>query len=255
MIILALDTATALLSVALSVDRDPRDPAETWYVEIDAGQRHSELLMDIIDGLLKTAGMVPADLDALASMKGPGSFTGMRIGFSAAQGMALALGVPSLSIPTLDCMAVPHQHWPGIVVPAIDARKRCFFSALYRAKRLTDYMDADSAAIAQALNAVTRDEPVLLTGPDAEMLATALSETPLFNKTALRLDPIRRRGHAKELATLARAKLATSSAADVATELRSGLLYLRRSDAELQQPEKITPSPFSRRMLSSGQEQ
>ncbi|MDR0636836.1 MAG: tRNA (adenosine(37)-N6)-threonylcarbamoyltransferase complex dimerization subunit type 1 TsaB [Treponema sp.] len=240
MIILALDTATALLSVALSIDRDP---AETWYVEIDAGQRHSELLMDIIDSLLKTAGMVPADLDALASMKGPGSFTGLRIGFSAAQGMALALGVPSLSIPTLDCMAVPHQHWPGIVVPAIDARKRCFFSALYRgmcdahtAERLTDYMDADSAAIAQALNAVKQDEPVLLTGPDAALLAAALSEIPSFNKTLLRLDPTRRRGHAKELATLARAKLATSSAADIAAELRSGLLYLRRSDAELQQP-------------------
>ena len=247
MIILALDTATSLLSVALSVDRDSRDPAETWYVEIDAGQRHSELIMDIIDGLLKTAGIVPADLDAIASMKGPGSFTGLRIGFSAAQGMALALSVPSLSIPTLDCMAVPHQHWLGIVVPAIDARKHCFYSALYRggcntvAERLTDYMDTDSAAIAQSLNAVTQDEPVLLTGPDAEMLAAALSEAPLFNNTVLRLDPIRRRGYAKELATLARAKLAASSAADIAAELSSGLLYIRRSDAELQQPEKIMP--------------
>ncbi|MDR2418500.1 MAG: tRNA (adenosine(37)-N6)-threonylcarbamoyltransferase complex dimerization subunit type 1 TsaB [Treponema sp.] len=240
MIILALDTATALLSVALSVGHDP---AETWYVEIDAGQRHSELLMDLIDSLLKTANIVPTDVDALASMKGPGSFTGLRIGFSTAQGIALALGVPSLSIPTLDCMAVPHQHWSGIVVPAIDAKKRCFFSALYRgvcdahtAGRLTDYMDADSVAIAQALNAVTRDEPVLLTGPDAELLASALNETPLFNKTLLRLDPIRRRGHAKELATLAQAKLAASSAADIAAELSSGLLYLRRSDAELRQP-------------------
>ncbi|MDR1399467.1 MAG: tRNA (adenosine(37)-N6)-threonylcarbamoyltransferase complex dimerization subunit type 1 TsaB [Treponema sp.] len=237
MIMLALDTATALLSVALSIDHDP---AETWYVEIDAGQRHSELLMDMIDGLLKTAGMVPADVDALASMKGPGSFTGLRIGFSAAQGMALALGIPSLSIPTLDCMAIPHQHWPGIVVPAIDARKHCFFSALYRgrgnahaAERLTDYMDADSAAIVQALNTVTRDKPVLLTGPDAELLATALHEAPLFNKTLLHLDPIRRRGYAKELAALARAKLATSSTADIAAELHSGLLYLRKSDAEL----------------------
>jgi tRNA threonylcarbamoyladenosine biosynthesis protein TsaB len=239
MTILAVDTATALLSVTLSADRAPPNPAESWYVEIDAGQRHSELLMDMIDGLLKTAGMVPADLDALVSMKGPGSFTGLRIGFSAAQGMALALGIPSLTIPTLDCMAAPHQHWPGFVVPVIDARKRCFFSALYRGVcdthvaydvgRLTDYMDADSAAIAQALNAVTRDELVLLTGPDAEMLVTALSETPLFNKTLLRLDPIRRRGHAKELATLARAKLAAGAAA----ELSSGLFYLRKSDAEL----------------------
>jgi tRNA threonylcarbamoyladenosine biosynthesis protein TsaB len=250
--ILALDTATALLSVALSADRDPPNPAESWYVEIDAGPRHSELIMDIIDGLLKTADMVPADLDALVSMKGPGSFTGLRIGFSAAQGMALALGIPSLTIPTLDCIAAPHQHWPGIVVPAIDARKHCFFSALYRGHvahvaydvgRLTDYLDADVAAIAQALNAVTRDEPVLLTGPDAGMLAAALSETPLFNETLLRLDPAGRRGHAKELAMLARAKLAARSASgatDNAAEPGSGLLYIRKSDAELNLEQSAT---------------
>jgi tRNA threonylcarbamoyladenosine biosynthesis protein TsaB len=199
--------------------------------------------MDVINSLLKTAGIVPADLSALASMKGPGSFTGLRIGFSAAQGMALALGIPSLSIPTLDCMVIPHQHWTGIVVPAIDARKHRFFCALYRSvanahtpERLTDYMDADSATIAQALSSTSRDEPVLLTGPDAELLANALNEMPLFYKPLLRLDPVRRRGYAKELAALARARLATRSVADLAAESRSGLLYIRKSDAELNQP-------------------
>ncbi|MDR3302877.1 MAG: tRNA (adenosine(37)-N6)-threonylcarbamoyltransferase complex dimerization subunit type 1 TsaB [Treponema sp.] len=230
MTILAFDTATALLSVALSVDRCSTQ--SLWYVEVDAGQRHSELLMDTADTLLKKAGLAPAELDAVACMKGPGSFTGLRIAFAAAKGLALALNIHLLTAPTLDCMAAPHRHWPGIVIPAIDAKRRCFFTALYRgADRLTEYLDADGAAITQMLNHVMfPNEPVLLTGPDAGMLAAMLSEVP-----TLRLDPACRSGHARELATLARTKLEANKGI-VSTEqdeLRAGPLYLRKSDAEL----------------------
>jgi tRNA threonylcarbamoyladenosine biosynthesis protein TsaB len=237
MTILALDTATSLLSVALSVDRataqtDSPDRS-SWYVEIDAGQRHSELLMDVADTLLKSAGLVPADLDALACMKGPGSFTGLRIAFATAKGMALALNIRLYTVSTLDCIAAPHSYWPGIVVPALDAKRHCFFTALYRgANRLTEYMDADSVTITQALNSVMlHDEPVLLTGPDAGMLATVLNEASML-KASLHLDPAHRHGHAKELATLARVKLEAHDLI-VDDELHAGPLYLRKSDAEL----------------------
>jgi tRNA threonylcarbamoyladenosine biosynthesis protein TsaB len=232
-IILALDTAAALLSIALSIE--DRTPPETWYVEIDAGQRHSELLMEIADNLLKTAGIVPADLDALACMKGPGSFTGLRIGCSAAQGMALALGVPCISIPTLDCIALPHRSWPGVVAPAVAAGKRCFFTALYRsggpgtAERLTGYLDADAPTLAQAADAAAPDEPMLLTGPDAVGLMEALNGTPVCGRA--RLDPVCRQGRAKELAVLARAALAAGAGAEP-----PGLLYLRNAGAEPAKP-------------------
>jgi tRNA threonylcarbamoyladenosine biosynthesis protein TsaB len=234
--ILALDTATPLLSVALSIDHAGAPPAlqrSSWYVEIDAGQRHSELLMDTVDTLLKSAGLLPADLDALACMKGPGSFTGLRIAFSAAKGMALALNIDLHAVSTLDCIAAPHSCWPGIVVPALDSRRNCFFTALYRgAKRLTEYIDEDSAAIARALNSVRLpDEPVLLTGPDAGMLAAALNEASEL-KTVLRVDPSGRRGYAKELSELARTKLEAKHLVSE-DELHAGPLYLRKSDAEL----------------------
>ena len=98
-----------------------------------------------------------------------------------------------------------------------DEFPRRFFSALYRgvcdarrAERLSDYMDVDSAAIAQALNAVTRSKFALPASPDAEMPASVLNETPLFNNTLLRFDPIRGCAHAKEPALLVRAKRAVS---------------------------------------------
>ena len=165
--LLAIDTAGPVLSVALAAGSD------TWSFEADAGLRHSELIMDCIDLLMKKAGLEPADLSAVICMGGPGSFTGLRIGFSIAKGLALSLSIPFASIPTLDCMARPFVMWPGLVVPVMDAKKNAFFCALYRdGERLGPPMDAEPAQIVQAIGAALPPEPcaVLLTGPDAEAL-------------------------------------------------------------------------------------
>ena len=83
--ILAIDSAWDVLSAALAIGD------ETFFIEIDAGLRHSELLMECADTLCKTAGISPTDLKMVACMKGPGSFTGLRIGYSIAKGIAMAL--------------------------------------------------------------------------------------------------------------------------------------------------------------------
>jgi tRNA threonylcarbamoyladenosine biosynthesis protein TsaB len=218
--IIALDTATAVLSLALSTEKGQ------WYCEIDAGLRHSELLMDTADMLMKTAGLKPGDLELAACMKGPGSFTGLRIGFAAAKGLALALGIPMVAVPTLDCMAHPFSAWPGPVLPLMDAKKGRYFTALYRGnERISGYMDAGPETI---LSLLPRDAPLLLTGPDADMilpgLKAALPETRIF------VDPRRHRGNAKELLEL-------TEKYDILRnddkEFLSGPLYLRKSDAEL----------------------
>ena len=144
--ILAIDTATSILSIAVSSAEGIR------HFEVDAGLRHSELLMDLADMVMKTAGLEASDLELVACMRGPGSFTGLRIGFAAAKGMALALGIPLVSVPTLDCMAAPCAVWPGLVIPVIDAKKHRFFTALYRGgQRLTEYLDAEPDEIARAI--------------------------------------------------------------------------------------------------------
>jgi tRNA threonylcarbamoyladenosine biosynthesis protein TsaB len=224
--ILALDTASTVLSVALSAGE------QIWYFEADAGLRHSELLMEIVDTLFKKAGMESRQLDAVACMKGPGSFTGLRIGFASAKGIALARGIPLLTTPTLDCMAAPFSVWPGIVMPIIDAKKNRFFTALYAGgTRLCPDMDAEVPLIAQTLGQIEKDAlagPVLLTGPDAGAFALRLGA--LLPGTDLRVDPLCRKGRAAELLKVAKNAILLNNEV---SDIFSGPEYIRPSDAEL----------------------
>ncbi|MDR3341839.1 MAG: tRNA (adenosine(37)-N6)-threonylcarbamoyltransferase complex dimerization subunit type 1 TsaB [Treponema sp.] len=225
--ILALDTATTILSVALATER------ENFFFEVDAGRRHSELLMEVTERVIKTAGLEPRDIELVACMRGPGSFTGLRIGFAAAKGLSLSLGIPLVAIPTLDCMAAPCRTWPGIVLPVIDAKKHRYFTALYRsAENISPYMDADAEAIAQAITEADQDELILLTGPDADMLLQDLEQIcsrSVCPTYMIRLDPSRKKGRGSELLEIARRCSIVHHRHDV----YSGPEYLRKSDAEL----------------------
>jgi tRNA threonylcarbamoyladenosine biosynthesis protein TsaB len=236
--ILALDTATAILSLALETERG------LWSFQADAGPGHSEILMDALDMLMKTAGLPPGELGGVVCMRGPGSFTGLRIGFSTARGLACSLGIPFASVPTLDCMAFSLSPWPGIVLPLMDAKKNRFFTALYRGgRRLSDYMDAETALIRekilQALAAVPPEERrVLLTGPDAEAARREFDKIPLpregpspaLPEDFYCLDTEFRRGWARNLLKIAKnVDILNSNEA----EIHSGPEYLRKSDAEL----------------------
>jgi len=114
MLILAFDTATGVATSALV--RDERVLGERTG-------RAVEVLADA-DQLLRDAGVVPRDLDLLAVGVGPGSFTGVRIGLSAARGLALAVELPVAGVSTLDALAAGA---PG-AVPVIDARRGEIFT-------------------------------------------------------------------------------------------------------------------------------
>jgi tRNA threonylcarbamoyladenosine biosynthesis protein TsaB len=236
--ILALDTAAASCSIALCSDK------ENWYIEIDAGLRHSELLMEALDALMKLSGGLEAQsVDAVACMKGPGSFTGLRIGFSAAKGLCLARALPLLAFPTLDCMALPFKIWPGLVMPVLDAKKRRYFTALYRGnERLTDYLDktAEDLALLMAEALGQGSDDIFLAGPEAALFHAALDGLmePRFG-ARLHVDPDRRSGRARELARLARRSLLEKGIPPAGSEVFSGPLYLRKSDA-------VPPKPRQR---------
>jgi tRNA threonylcarbamoyladenosine biosynthesis protein TsaB len=231
--ILALDTAAAMLSLALGTERG------SWFFEADAGFRHSELLMDGVDMLMKAAGLEPAALEGVVCLKGPGSFTGLRIGFAAAKGLALSLGIPLAAASTLDCLARPFSVWPGLVLPLLDAKKDRFFTALYRkGRRLSDDMDAGLPAISAAVIRALEDAPaeekrILLTGPDAMLFQERLAKNPAgpgIPADAVILDPEFRRGRAKILLEIAKNIDIFDNNNDA---LFSGPEYLRKSDAEL----------------------
>lgn len=121
--ILALETSTERLSLALSLD------GQLTAREIDAGQRHSELALDALHDLLAEARIVIADLAAIAFGQGPGSFVGVRIACGLAQGLALGAGKRLAPVPTL--MALAEQGGAAQVLVANDARMGEFYLAAY----------------------------------------------------------------------------------------------------------------------------
>ena len=224
--ILAMDTSCDVLSLALS------SPLGTQCIEIDSGPRHSELLMEWIDKLLASMELNSEDLELIACMKGPGSFTGLRIGFAAAKGLSMALGIPFITIPSLDCMAHTFSFWPDLVLPVIDAKKNCFFAALYReGKRISDYLDIDSLALYNALDTykINPEEKVLISGPGAELFLSRLEN----RGNVFFLDPLFSRGRSLELLQIIKKSYIIGKNEDV----NSGPLYIRKSDAEINKTE------------------
>ena len=121
--ILALDTSTDYCSVALWRDGD------TDAREALAGQRHSELLLDMVDGLLRRHGLRAPDLDGIAFGAGPGSFTGLRIACGVTQGLALGAELPVVGVSTL--MALAEAARAERAVCCLDARMGQIYHAAY----------------------------------------------------------------------------------------------------------------------------
>ena len=116
--LLAIETATDTCSAALWIDGELCERFEV------APQRQSELILPMMDALLAEAGLRPAQLDALAFGRGPGSFTGVRIATGVAQGVAFAAGLPVVGVSTLAALAQGHLGATGCrrVLAAYDAR-------------------------------------------------------------------------------------------------------------------------------------
>ncbi len=122
--IFALETSTERLSLAIRLgDR-------VFVREVDAGQRHSELALPLMYELLAEAGIVLADVDAIAFGQGPGSFTGVRIACGLTQG--LALGAGKRVVPVQTQMALAEQCGAQAVIVALDARMGEIYFAAYR---------------------------------------------------------------------------------------------------------------------------
>jgi tRNA threonylcarbamoyladenosine biosynthesis protein TsaB len=127
MMILALDASTEVCAVALG-------DGTRWSERSEhAGQRHSELLLPMIESLLDQARLDLAALDGIAFGAGPGSFTGLRIACGVAQGLALGADLPVVGVATLEAMAETARRRNGWsrVVAALDARMREVYVAAY----------------------------------------------------------------------------------------------------------------------------
>ncbi len=127
-IILNIETATKNCSVSLSKNEEILS-----LKELNEGKfSHSEKLHSFILEVLDSAGLSMGDLDAVAVSKGPGSYTGLRIGVSAAKGLCFALNKPLISVPTLENIALQISlKEDELAVPLLDARRMEVYSAVY----------------------------------------------------------------------------------------------------------------------------
>ncbi|MFB5664337.1 tRNA (adenosine(37)-N6)-threonylcarbamoyltransferase complex dimerization subunit type 1 TsaB [Alteribacillus sp. HJP-4] len=126
---LAIDTSTYVLSVALSDDGTIVGEYTT-----NLKKNHSVRLMHAIDDLLQGTGTAAKELDAIAAAKGPGSYTGVRIGITTAKSLAWSLGIPVYGISTLHMYAQNGRGFAGMICPFIDARRDQVYTGLYESR-------------------------------------------------------------------------------------------------------------------------
>lgn len=127
MYILNIETSTKNCSVSLSKQ------GEIIILKEEAEQNftHSEKLHLFIDEMLKEAAVSYKELSAVALSKGPGSYTGLRIGTSTAKGLCFALDIPLIAIDSLTILARQVQSKNGLIIPMIDARRMEVYTALF----------------------------------------------------------------------------------------------------------------------------
>ncbi|GAB4260862.1 MAG: tRNA (adenosine(37)-N6)-threonylcarbamoyltransferase complex dimerization subunit type 1 TsaB [Deferrisomatales bacterium] len=124
--VLALDTAGETAGAAVAVDGVVRAQCVAA-----SASRHAERVMGLVEAVLAGAGVGKDALSCVAVSRGPGSFTGLRVGVATAKGLAVGLGLPAVGISTLRALAEGARPFPGRVVPVLDAKKRQVYGAAF----------------------------------------------------------------------------------------------------------------------------
>lgn len=229
--LLAIETSAAACSAAAWDPDDPRPPGRLRAQRrVEIGRGHAEALVPLVLEALDMAGWRFADLDALAVNRGPGSFTGIRIGVAAARALALAAGLPVVGVTGLEALAALAAAGaaPGtILLAALDARRGQVYAQAFVTAGLEPLGEPRALAPAEAARGLPR--PLVLVGSGAPLVRAALP--------ADGTDSAVPRDATLDAAAVA-ARAAARLAAGEAPGTGAGLvpLYLRPPDARPQTP-------------------
>ena len=172
--ILQIETATPVCSVALSVN------GKTIAIKEESAQNiHATMLTLFIQDVMQRAGLKYSDLSAIAVSKGPGSYTGLRIGVSTAKGMCFALDKPLIAVNTLQLMAngylLENPEYNGLICSMIDARRMEVFNAIYN-HQLQDVETTNAKIIDEtSYNSLLENNNIMFIGDAADKCSVVLS--------------------------------------------------------------------------------
>jgi tRNA threonylcarbamoyladenosine biosynthesis protein TsaB len=195
--LLAIDTATRYASICLYSEHGIL-AEQTWRSD----NRHSVQIMPAISAMLEQQKLKPESLKAIAVTKGPGSFTGLRIGMSIAKGLCLALQIPLIAIPTLEvttyAVGDPGTH----VVAVLEAGRGRLCVGTYLFVNGLPVQQRDIELITTSDWVLSANEPVLVTGEiDADLADRIASQADAENIAISSLaGSLRRAGYLAELA-------------------------------------------------------
>ncbi len=221
--ILAVDTATTSCSVAI-VDKTS---LLSEFI-LDREETHSKHLMDMIKASLRMSGLNFSDLDGFAVTRGPGSFTGLRIGISTIKGLAVASEKPVVGVSSLKALAFQVSYSRDLLCPILDARKgEVYFS---RYKFLNGHLKKQTKeGVAPPDQAVDDlNESCLFVGNGALLYKEMILEK--MGKFASFAPLIQNTIRASTMAYLSMAKFENNDTDDIEKILP---YYIRKSDAEL----------------------
>lgn len=231
--ILALETSAKAVSVAVVEDGIVLASA---YQNI--GLTHSVTLMPLMDNMLHNAGLTAADMGLIAVAAGPGSFTGLRIGVSAAKGLAWALELPCCGVSTLEAMAENARMFEGTVICAMDARRQQIYNAVFdcRGGVLTRRCEDRAVALETLADELKNDtQPKIVVGDGAKLCDTYLSTQGI----SCRIAPPDSQYQKAVGVALSAERLAQKGQTVTAQALRP--VYLRLSQAERERLAKGLP--------------
>lgn len=231
--ILAIETSTPACSVALVVGD------EKFFRYSEEPRSHTRLIMGMIDEVLCEAGITVDSLDAVAVTVGPGSFTGLRIGFSTAQGLAFGADIPVIPVSTLQVMAQTYRRkhaadidCSDIVMPVLDARMGEFNCGAYQLDNSGQFKAVIEDQLLSKNNLLELCEnlnPGIIIGDHGPLFESPLSEKPLFEGTEINSYPVQALyPDAVDLVDIAVSHFAQEGAVPVA---EVDLVYLRGTDA------------------------
>jgi tRNA threonylcarbamoyladenosine biosynthesis protein TsaB len=195
--LLAIDTATRYASIAL-YDTSGIIAERSWRSE----NNHSVETTPALAEMLAAQKVAPESLLGVAVAKGPGSFTGLRIGMSIAKGLCLALQVPIVAIPTLDIVAYAAGDPGGPVMAVLEVGRGRICVASYRFEEGLPRQQGETALVRASEWVLPAPEPMLVTGEISPALAEHLLQQPDAENIALSsmASSLRRAGYLAELA-------------------------------------------------------